>query len=273
MDGLKTVPMEVSPKDKVHDVVKNILNTTKEERPGAEFVTGSTIQVTRRLRGGGKCKDKKNQRGRKQAASPKKPEQESVLLVVLVDMKDTGVNLDAGRIKKTSIDFNALDVDAFTKGSKGASKDSGRNGDSEFVSWYYEKRQCGKFGLGVRSREASVFEASKRSLAETRCVDMMNVDLNALENGSMLLLARNHKIQVGIDSCAAVTVFAHFRWFVTKSCKSCVDLSARKVKGKLRGVSFWCVNPRMAKTCEVLVAVSENDMSHDVFFPCYGEGT
>ena len=38
---------------------------------------GSTIQVARRLRGGGKCKDKKNQRGRKQAASPKKPEQES----------------------------------------------------------------------------------------------------------------------------------------------------------------------------------------------------
>ena len=34
-----------------------------------------------------------------------------------------------------------------------------------------------------------------------------------------------------------------------------------------------CVNPRMAKTCEVLVAVSENDMSHDAFFPCCGEGT
>ena len=26
VDGLKTVPMEVSPKDKVHDVVKKILN-------------------------------------------------------------------------------------------------------------------------------------------------------------------------------------------------------------------------------------------------------
>ena len=47
-----------------------------------------------------------------------------------------------------------------------------------------------------------------------------------------------------------------------------MDLSARKVKGKLRGVSFWYANPRMAETCEVLVAVSGSDMSHDVFFPC-----
>ena len=103
-------------------------------------------------------------------------------------------------------------------------------------------------------------------------------EMNALEIGSVLLLERNHEIQVGIDSCAAVTVFVHFRCFVTKSCKSCTDLSARKVKGKLRGVSFWYANPRMAETCEVLMAVSESDMSHDVFFPCndeacYDEGT
>ena len=61
---------------------------------------------------------------------------------------------------------------------------------------------------------------------------------NALEIGAVLLPARNHKIQVGTDSRAAVIVFVHFPWFVTKSCKSCMDLSARKVKGKLRGVSF-----------------------------------
>ena len=149
-----------------------------------------------------------------------------------------------------------------SKGSK-QSKSKGRN--KRKVKCCHE---CGKSGLGVRSREASVFEASKRSLAETRRVDMVNVDLNALEIGAVLLLARNHKIQVGIDSCAAVTVFVHFRWFVTKSCKSCMDLSARKVKGNLRGVSFWYANPRMAEKCEVLVAVSESDMSHDVFFSC-----
>ena len=65
-----------------------------------------------------------------------------------------------------------------SKGSK-KSKDKGRN-RREFKCCH----ECGKFGLGVRSREASVFEASTRSLAETRCVDTVNVDLNALEVGS-----------------------------------------------------------------------------------------
>ena len=112
-----------------------------------------------------------------------------------------------------------------SKGSK-KSKIKGRS-KREFKCCH----ECGKFDLGVRSREASVFEASKRSLAETRCVDMVKV-------GAVLLLARNHEILVRIDSCAAATMFAHFRWFVMKRCKSCMDLSARKGKGKFRGVSF-----------------------------------
>ena len=29
----------------------------------------------------------------------------------------------------------------------------------------------------------------------------------------------------------------------------------------------------MAETCEVMVAVSESDMRHDVFFLCHDEGT
>ena len=101
-----------------------------------------------------------------------------------------------------------------------------------------------------------------RSLAETRCVDMVNVDLNALEIGAVFSLSRSHKIQVGIDSCTAVIVFVHFRWFVMKSCKSCTDLSAR-------GVSFRYTGLKMAETCEVLVvlvAVSESGIKHDVFF-------
>ena len=125
--------------------------------------------------------------------------------------------------------------------SKGSKKRKGRN-KREFKCCH----ECGKFGLGVRSREASVFETSKRSLAEARCVDMLNVDLNALEIGAVLLIARSHKVQVGIDSCTAVTT----------SCKSCMDLSARKVKGKLRGVSFWYAGPKMAETCGVLVGGS-----------------
>ena len=60
---------------------------------------------------------------------------------ILLETKDVVVNLDAGCIKMTNVDLNALDMDAFTKGSKGACKSSGRNRDSKFVCWYHEKRQ------------------------------------------------------------------------------------------------------------------------------------
>ena len=59
-----------------------------------------------------------------------------------------------------------------------------------------------------------------------------------------------------------------------KSCKSCLDLSARKVIGKLRDVSHWYANLSMAQTCTVSIAVSEtSQMSHDVFFFCCCKGT
>ena len=64
------------------------------------------------------------------------------VLAILLDTKDAGVNLDAGCIELRSVDFNALDVDVILKrSSKGASESSGRNMDSVFVCWYYEKRQ------------------------------------------------------------------------------------------------------------------------------------
>ena len=163
-----------------------------------------------------------------------------VVLAVLLDTNDSkgasessGSNRDsefcAGIAKSDSEHSNVTGERNHDMGqSKGSkkSKSEGKN-KREFKCCH----ECGKFGLGVRSREASVFEASKRSLAESRCVDMVNVDLNALEIGAVLLVSRNHKIQVGIDSCVAVTVFVHFRSFVTRSCKSCMDLSAREVKG------------------------------------------
>ena len=155
--------------------------------------------------------------------------------------------------------------------SKGSKKSKGRN-QREFKCCH----ERGKFGLGVRFREASVFEASKRSLAEVRCVELVHVDVNPLEIGAVLLLARSHKIQVRIGTCAAVIVFVYLRWFETKSCDPCMDLSARKVKGKFRGVLFWYAGLKMAETCEVLVvlvAVSESDMNHDVFLLRYNEDT
>ena len=52
------------------------------------------------------------------------------------------VNLDAGYIEMSNVDLNALDVDVTSsRSSKRASESSGRNRDSEFVCWYYEKRQ------------------------------------------------------------------------------------------------------------------------------------
>ena len=47
------------------------------------------------------------------------------VLAILLDPKDPGANLDAECIEMASIDLIALDVDAFTKGSKGASNGSG----------------------------------------------------------------------------------------------------------------------------------------------------
>ena len=63
-------------------------------------------------------------------------------------------------------------------------------------------------GQGMNSREANAFEASNRGFAETRYVDMVSVDLNALELGTVLLLETNREVQSGIDSRAAVNVFA-----------------------------------------------------------------
>ena len=144
----------------------------------------------------------------------------------------------------------SVDVDAFTKGSKGASKGSGKKQVLEVVCWCCEKKghrasdcrkkqrdndsgkskgskkgdskgknnkektkgkcyKCGKTGhmsKDCRSKETSAFEAGDE-LAETGCIDMAGVDLNALEIGAVQLPEKGHRIRSGIDSCAAVTVF------------------------------------------------------------------
>ena len=63
---------------------------------------------------------------------------------------------------------------------------------------------------------------SKRGgLEETGCVDVVSVDLNALEIGAVSLRERNHEVQSGIESCAAVTVFALLPMKSCKAAKSC----------------------------------------------------
>ena len=44
-------------------------------------------------------------------------------------------------------------------------------------------------------------------MAETRCIEMARIELNALEIGAVQLPEKDHRIRIGIDSCAAVTVF------------------------------------------------------------------
>ena len=88
MDGMKTVTMEVSPEDKV----QKILNTaSKSDRDvyvtsggrvlrGSDKLKsfgvrdGSTVEVTSRMRGGGRHKDKKS-KFEKQTTNPERPEQ------------------------------------------------------------------------------------------------------------------------------------------------------------------------------------------------------
>ena len=58
-----------------------------------------------------------------------------------------------------------------------------------------------------RSKETSAFEASVDGLAETGCIEMASIDLNALEIGAVQLSKKDHRIRIGIASGAAVIVF------------------------------------------------------------------
>ena len=91
MNGSKATPMEVNlTNDKVEDVLRQVQNDEdvyvtmqgkalrmSDELKSCGVTDGCTIQVTSRLRGGGKHKDKKGQKERKRAVKPKGPEQES----------------------------------------------------------------------------------------------------------------------------------------------------------------------------------------------------
>ena len=91
MNGSMATPMEVNlTNDKVEDVLRQVQNDEdvyvtmqgqalrmSDELKSCGVTDGCTIQVTSRLRGGGKHKDKKGQKERKRAVKPKGPEQES----------------------------------------------------------------------------------------------------------------------------------------------------------------------------------------------------
>ena len=154
---------------------------------------------------------------------------------------------------------------------------------AEFKGKCYKSGKTGHMSKDCRSNETSAFEADEEGLAETGCIEMASIDLNALEIGAVQLLEKDHKIRIGIDSCAAVTVFpktvagrlpdaANARqskeFYRPASRKLPPDLGAGKVQVKLRDGSLRCVNPGVADTHRALMVVSEmNDMGHDVFLP------
>ena len=56
-----------------------------------------------------------------------------------------------------------------------------------------QRHKCGKFVLGMSSRETSAFVASERGSAETGCDVMVSVDQNALEIGVVSLLNKKSR--------------------------------------------------------------------------------
>ena len=82
VDGMKTVAMEVSPEDKVQKILNTVSGTDRDEYvtsggrilrgsdklKSCEVRDGSTVEVTGRMRGGGKHKDRKGKGENKQVA-------------------------------------------------------------------------------------------------------------------------------------------------------------------------------------------------------------
>ena len=89
VDGRKTVAMEVSPEDKVQKILKTVSGSDQdvyvtsggrilrrdEKLKSCEVTDGCTVEVTSRMRGGGKHKDKKSKIEKERSGSPKKIEQ------------------------------------------------------------------------------------------------------------------------------------------------------------------------------------------------------
>ena len=98
-------------------------------------------------------------------------------LATFQDIKTEVTNVKQAQSAVMARKGDAMDVDAFTKGSsKGASKGAGKSKDSEVVCWYYEKKghrasDCRKkqrdpvegFEVGRQQRERQTRRSSRAS--------------------------------------------------------------------------------------------------------------
>ena len=159
--------------------------------------------------------------------------------------------------------------------SKGRATRKSSKANATSVARQVTCQRIADFLKRVRSKLATSWQRRDASKWQT-------YDLNALEIGAVHLLEKGHRMRIGIDSCAAVTVFpksvaddyplldmpGKANSYRPASGKLLPDLGARRVQVKLRDGSLGYVNPRVADTHRALMAVSEmNDMGPDVFFP------
>ena len=83
VDGMKTVAMEVSPEDKIQKILNTVSESDRdvyvtsggrilkgsEKLKSCEVRDGSTVEVTSRMRGGARHKDKKSKSEKKQTTN------------------------------------------------------------------------------------------------------------------------------------------------------------------------------------------------------------
>ena len=116
-----------------------------------------------------------------------------------------------------AISGDAMDVYAFTKGPKGALKRSGKKtglGGRVLVLRervieipnFARSGKINRMSKDCTSKESSAFEAGDE-LAETGCIEMASIHLNATEIGAVQPPEEDQRFRFGMDSCAAVTVF------------------------------------------------------------------
>ena len=89
-----------------------------------------------------------------------------------------------------------------SNGSKDSNNNKGKGSKKEFKGKCFKCGKTGDMSTDCRSKETSAFEAGEEGLAETGCID-----LNALKIGAVQLPEKDHKICIGIDLSAVVTVF------------------------------------------------------------------
>ena len=192
----------------------------------------------------------------------------TVVLTVLLDTNDVVTEA-----------WDAIDVSS--RSSKEAFESFARNRDSEFVCWYYEKQKTSEHrkmqrildmwqskdprvvdnkGRSKRElkywpkcRKASVFEASNRDLTETRYVDMTNVDLNALEVGSVLILH--------LPMCLSEQRLLFVAPVRPSLCPSCLPSETRRY---LIGSSTRPITPPFHRSTEDVPYVAARQSSVDV---------